>query len=70
MVHLRISKGGSSSVSDLGETIRRHVAALTERQNAFDEHMHKTFEAVYATIEQVVDRLSRIQPSVGYPPSR
>ncbi len=46
------------------EAIRRDVAALKDLQSAADRRTHETFEAVYGTIEQVVDRLATIEETL------
>jgi localization factor PodJL len=43
------------------ESIRRDVASLKEIQTSVDRRTQDTFEAVYGTIEQVVDRLGIIE---------
>ncbi len=49
------------AVSEPAEAIRRDVATLKELQGAIDRRTQDTFEAVYGTIEQVVDRLAAIE---------
>jgi localization factor PodJL len=49
------------AVSAPAEAIRRDVATLKELQGAIDRRTQDTFEAVYGTIEQVVDRLASIE---------
>jgi localization factor PodJL len=49
------------AVSAPAEAIRRDVATLKELQCAIDRRTQDTFEAVYGTIEQVVDRLAIIE---------
>jgi localization factor PodJL len=49
------------AVSAPAEAIRRDVATLKELQGAIDRRTQDTFEAVYGTIEQVVDRLATIE---------
>jgi len=49
------------AVSEPAEAIRRDVATLKELQSAIDRRTQDTFEAVYGTIEQVVDRLAVIE---------
>ena len=49
------------AVSAPAEAIRRDVATLKELQSAIDRRTQDTFEAVYGTIEQVVDRLATIE---------
>jgi localization factor PodJL len=49
------------AVAEPAEAIRRDVATLKELQSAIDRRTQDTFEAVYGTIEQVVDRLASIE---------
>jgi localization factor PodJL len=49
------------AVGEPAEAIRRDVATLKELQSAIDRRTQDTFEAVYGTIEQVVDRLASIE---------
>ncbi|MBV9969626.1 MAG: hypothetical protein JO228_06560, partial [Xanthobacteraceae bacterium] len=49
------------AMSGPAEAIRRDVATLKELQSAIDRRTQDTFEAVYGTIEQVVDRLATIE---------
>jgi localization factor PodJL len=53
------------AVSEPAEAIRRDVATLKELQSAIDRRTQETFEAVYGTIEQVVDRLAGIEGDRG-----
>jgi localization factor PodJL len=46
---------------DPADSIRRDVASLKEIQTSVDRRTQDTFEAVYGTIEQVVDRLGFIE---------
>jgi localization factor PodJL len=52
------------------ECIRRDVASLKEIQTSVDRRTQDTFEAVYGTIEQVVDRLGIIENELRSPPQR
>jgi localization factor PodJL len=52
------------AVSAPAEAIRRDVATLKELQIAIDRRTQDTFEAVYGTIEQVVDRLATIEEDI------
>jgi hypothetical protein len=47
------------AANDPAEIMRR-VVALTNRQSAFDQRTQERFEAVYGTIEQVVNRLDAL----------
>lgn len=49
------------AISGPAESIRRDVASLKEIQTSVDRRTQDTFEAVYGTIEQVVDRLATIE---------
>jgi len=51
----------AEAISAPAEAIRRDVATLKEIQASADRRTQDTFEAVYGTIEQVVDRLSTIE---------
>jgi len=51
----------AEAVSAPAEAIRRDVATLKEIQTSADRRTHDTFEAVYGTIEQVVDRLAVLE---------
>ena len=51
----------ADTISGPAESIRRDVASLKEIQTSVDRRTQDTFEAVYGTIEQVVDRLATIE---------
>jgi localization factor PodJL len=51
----------AEAISAPAEAIRRDVATLKEIQASADRRTQDTFEAVYGTIEQVVDRLATIE---------
>ena len=51
----------AEAISGPAESIRRDVASLKEIQTSADRRTQDTFEAVYGTIEQVVDRLATIE---------
>ncbi len=52
---------GGASGRQGGEVIRRDVATLKEIQSLADRRTQDTFEAVYGTIERVVDRLTFVE---------
>jgi localization factor PodJL len=54
----------ADAMREPAEAIRRDVAALKDIQTAADRRTHETFEAVYGTIEQVVDRLATIEETL------
>jgi localization factor PodJL len=51
----------TEAISAPAEAIRRDVATLKEIHSSADRRTQDTFEAVYGTIEQVVDRLATIE---------
>jgi localization factor PodJL len=60
-IHQELIESTTRAVSAPAEAIRRDVATLKELQCAIDRRTQDTFEAVYGTIEQVVDRLATIE---------
>jgi localization factor PodJL len=60
-IQQQIATNAADAVGNPAESIRRDVAALKEIQTAVDRRTQDTFEAVYGTIEQVVDRLAVIE---------
>jgi localization factor PodJL len=60
-IHRELIDNATRAVSEPAEAIRRDVATLKELQSAIDRRTQDTFEAVYGTIEQVVDRLASIE---------
>jgi localization factor PodJL len=60
-IHQELSESTTRAVSAPAEAIRRDVATLKELQCAIDRRTQDTFEAMYGTIEQVVDRLATIE---------
>src|SRR5258707_11267883 len=56
-----IATSAADIVSGPSEGIRRDVASLKEIQTSVDRRTQDTFEAVYGTIEQMVDRLAVIE---------
>jgi localization factor PodJL len=54
----------AEAVHGSAEVVRRDVAMLKDIQGAADRRTQETFEAVYGTVEQVVDRLATIEQSL------
>ena len=61
VIQRELVDNATRAVSEPAEAIRRDVATLKELQSAIDRRTQDTFEAVYGTIEQVVDRLASIE---------
>jgi localization factor PodJL len=61
VIRRELIDSATRAVSEPAESIRRDVATLKELQSAIDRRTQDTFEAVYGTIEQVVDRLAGIE---------
>ena len=61
VIQRELVDNATRAVSEPAEAIRRDVATLKELQGAIDRRTQDTFEAVYGTIEQVVDRLASIE---------
>jgi localization factor PodJL len=61
VIQRELIDNATRAVSEPAEAIRRDVATLKELQSAIDRRTQDTFEAVYGTIEQVVDRLASIE---------
>jgi localization factor PodJL len=57
----QVATTAADAISGPAESIRRDVASLKEIQTSVDRRTQDTFEAVYGTIEQVVDRLASIE---------
>jgi localization factor PodJL len=57
----QVATTAADAISGPAESIRRDVASLKEIQASVDRRTHDTFEAVYGTIERLVDRLSTIE---------
>jgi localization factor PodJL len=57
----QLATTAADAISGPAECIRRDVASLKEIQTSVDRRTQDTFEAVYGTIEQVVDRLATIE---------
>jgi localization factor PodJL len=60
-IHQQIATSTADIISGPSEGIRRDVASLKEIQTSVDRRTQDTFEAVYGTIEQMVDRLAVIE---------
>ncbi len=63
-IQQQLVTSAADAVREPAEAIRRDVAALKDFQGAADRRTHETFEAVYGTIEQVVDRLATIEETL------
>jgi localization factor PodJL len=60
-IHQQIATNAADAAVNPAESIRRDVASLKQIQTSVDQRTHDTFEAVYGTIEEVVDRLGIIE---------
>jgi localization factor PodJL len=60
-VQQHIAANVADAIGNPEESIRRDVASLKEIQASVDRRTQDTFEAVYGTIEEVVDRLAAIE---------
>jgi localization factor PodJL len=60
-IQQQIAMSAADAGSSRQESIRRDVASLKEIQTSVDQRTQGTFEAVYGTIEQMVDRLTAIE---------
>jgi localization factor PodJL len=60
-IQQQIAAKATDAAVNPAESIRRDVASLKEIQTSVDRRTQDTFEAVYGTIEQVVDRLGIIE---------
>ncbi len=63
-IQQQLVTSAADAVREPAEAIRRDVAALKDIQTSADRRTHETFEAVYGTIEQVVDRLATIEETL------
>src|SRR5579871_30998 len=61
MIQQQIATSAANALRGPAESIRRDVASLKEIQASVDRRTQDTFEAVYATIERIVDRLAAIE---------
>jgi localization factor PodJL len=57
----QVATTAADAISGPAESIRRDVASLKEIQASVDRRTQDTFEAVYGTIERIVDRLATIE---------
>jgi localization factor PodJL len=57
----QVATTAADAISGPAESIRRDVASLKEIQASVDRRTQDTFEAVYGTIERIVDRLAAIE---------
>ncbi|HLK84559.1 MAG TPA: hypothetical protein VKT99_24125 [Xanthobacteraceae bacterium] len=60
-IQQQIATTVADAIGNPAESIRRDVASLKEIQTSVDRRTRDTFEAVYGTIEEVVDRLAAIE---------
>lgn len=60
-IQQQMAASAAAANSAPAEAIGRDVAMLKEIQSAADRRTQDTFEAVYGTVEQVVDRLATIE---------
>jgi localization factor PodJL len=60
-IQQQIATKAADAAINPAESVRRDVASLKEIQTSVDRRTQDTFEAVYGTIEQVVDRLGIIE---------
>jgi localization factor PodJL len=60
-IQQQIAAKAADAAVNPAESIRRDVASLKEIQTSVDRRTQDTFEAVYGTIEEVVDRLGIIE---------
>jgi localization factor PodJL len=60
-IHQQIATSAADIIRSPSESLRRDVASLKEIQTSVDRRTQDTFEAVYGTIEQMVDRLAVIE---------
>jgi localization factor PodJL len=57
----QIATSAADAISGPAESICRDVASLKEIQSSVDQRTQDTFEAIYGTIEHMVDRLAAIE---------
>jgi localization factor PodJL len=65
MVQQQVATSAANAIRGPAESIRRDVASLKEIQASVDRRTQDTFEAVYGTIERVIDRLTAIEDELG-----
>lgn len=61
LLQQQVAATAADAISGPAESIRRDVASLKEIQASVDRRTQDTFEAVYGTIERIVDRLATIE---------
>ncbi len=61
LLQQQVAATAADAISGPAESIRRDVASLKEIQASVDRRTQDTFEAVYGTIERIVDRLAAIE---------
>jgi localization factor PodJL len=61
LLQQQVASTAANAISGPAESIRRDVASLKEIQASVDRRTQDTFEAVYGTIERIVDRLASIE---------
>ncbi len=66
-IQQQLVDSATQALSAPAEAIRRDVASLKEIQASVDRRTQDTFEAVYGTIEQMVDRLAAIEQDIREP---
>lgn len=69
MVQQQVATSATNAIRGPAESIRRDVASLKEIQASVDRRTQDTFEAVYGTIERVIDRLTAIEDELREPKS-
>jgi localization factor PodJL len=65
----QVATTAADAISGPAESIRRDVASLKEIQASVDRRTQDTFEAVYGTIERIVDRLAAIEEELRERPA-
>jgi localization factor PodJL len=65
----QIATTAATAISGPAESIRRDVASLKEIQASVDRRTQETFEAVYDTVERIVDRLATLEVELRDRPS-
>jgi localization factor PodJL len=65
MVQQQVATSAANAIRGPAESIRRDVASLKEIQASVDRRTQDTFEAVYSTIERVIDRLTAIEDELS-----
>jgi localization factor PodJL len=60
-IQQQVATTAADAIRGPAESVRRDVASLKEIQTSVDRRTQDTFEAVYGTIEEVVNRLATIE---------